>query len=448
MPEKTEIRQEYLDKLADLIKIPSVSAKKTGLKEASQLISGYFQQLKADQVAIDDEFEFPLVIAKFKAAKAGAKTILIYNHYDVQPAEPFDLWHSDPWTLTQRDGKLFGRGVDDDKGNLLARLTALAEYLDAHDHQLPVNIDFVVEGSEETASRGLSDYLIKHAAELQNDLVIWESGGYNSKDQQEINGGTKGIVTFDLVAKTADRDLHSSLAPVIDSAAWQLLEAINSLRNPDGTIAVKGVYDTVRPASTREQDLVEKYSTIDQHLLVNDFKLTAPLLNSSTREELLKALYFSPALNIEGISSGYEEAGVKTVLPAQAVAKLEIRLVPDQDPHDIFDKVAAHLKEKGFTNVKAVYTLGEKPYRSDLSADEIQRVIAITKHIYGDDISLLPTSPGTGPAAYFYDNFKSPIAAVGIGYAASADHAPDENVRLKDYDDHIEFIKELISSYE
>ncbi|WP_143809345.1 M20/M25/M40 family metallo-hydrolase, partial [Oenococcus oeni] len=119
----TKIRQDYLEKLAQLIKIPSVSAKKTGLKEASELIGSFFKELKADQVIIDDQYEFPLVLAQFKATKDNAKTLLIYNHYDVQPAEPFDLWHSDPWILTERDNKFFGRGIDDDKGNLLARLT-------------------------------------------------------------------------------------------------------------------------------------------------------------------------------------------------------------------------------------------------------------------------------------------------------------------------------------
>ncbi|OIK97525.1 peptidase M20 [Oenococcus oeni] len=444
----TKIRQDYLEKLAQLIKIPSVSAKKTGLKEASELIGSFFKELKADQVIIDDQYEFPLVLAQFKATKDNAKTLLIYNHYDVQPAEPFDLWHSDPWILTEHDNKFFGRGIDDDKGNLLARLTALAEYLKENNHSLPVNIDFVVEGSEETASRGLANYLKKHAQFLKNDLVIWESGGYNNKGQQEIGGGTKGIVTFDLKAKTAGRDLHSSFAPVIDSAAWQLVAAINSLRNSDGTIAIKGVYDTVRKPSEREQELVNQYSTIDEHLLVDSFQLTAPLLNSQTKTELLKALYFSPALNIEGIQSGYQEDGVKTVLPAEATAKLEIRLVPDQDPHDIFQKVVDYLKNNHFDNVQAKYTLGETPYRSDLSAPEIQRVIKTDKQIYGNDISLLPTTPGTGPMAYFYNNFKSPIAAIGIGYSDSADHAPDENVRIKDYFDHVDFTKELIKSYE
>lgn len=448
MVETTKIRQEYLDKLAKLIKIPSVSAKNTGLKEASNLIAGFFEELKANRVEIDDEFEFPLVIAKFDSNQENAKTLLIYNHYDVQPAEPFALWHSDPWTLTEREGKLYGRGVDDDKGNLLARITALAEYLQDNKNQLPVNIIFVVEGSEETASRGLENYLKKHRRSLENDLVIWESGGYNQNEQQEVGGGTKGIVTFDLVAKTAQRDLHSSYAPVVDSAAWQLTSAINSLRDPDGRIAVPGVYDQVRPASDREKQLVEKYSTIDAQLLVKSFKLSAPLLNSQTRAKLLQSLYFSPALNIEGISSGYEENGVKTVLPAEARAKLEIRLVPDQKPRDIFDKVVDFLKNKGFNNVKAIYTLGEDPYRSDLSSPEIERVLKAMHKVYQGDLALLPTSPGTGPMAYFDENFHSSIAAVGIGYPNSADHAPDENVRIKDYFDHIDFIKELIKSYE
>lgn len=223
----TNRKEEYLDLLNELIALPSVSAKHDSLPETAQVLGNALTKL-GGKVTIDDSYFAPLVIGQFDSDQADAKNLIIYNHYDVQPAEPFDLWEQDPWTLTEKDGHLIGRGVDDDKGNITARLTALAEYLDENQGKLPVNITFLFEGSEETASQHLDDYLAKHP-ELKADLIIWESGNKDDQGQIELGGGTKGIVTFDVTAKTGKIDLHSSLAVVADSAAWRLSQGLATL---------------------------------------------------------------------------------------------------------------------------------------------------------------------------------------------------------------------------
>ena len=219
------IRQDYLTLLEELVAIPSVSAQAASLPEAATTIANAFRQLGA-KVTYDDTYFAPFVQAEFTSDQPDAKTLVIYNHYDVQPAEPLDLWTTAPWTLSARDGKLYGRGVDDDKGNLTARLAAVAEYLKENDQTLPVNIIFIVEGAEETASQYLPEYLAKHTNTIAADLVLWESGGKNADDIVEIYGGNKGIVTFELTANTADSDIHSSLSAVVDSAPIRLSQAI------------------------------------------------------------------------------------------------------------------------------------------------------------------------------------------------------------------------------
>lgn len=309
----TTAKEKYLELLKELIAIPSVSAKREHLPEAANRIAKALTEL-GGETTVDDSYFAPLVISHFKSEKPDAKKVMIYNHYDVQPAEPFDLWKSDPWTLTQKDGLLIGRGVDDDKGNLTARLTAVAEYLEEHENGLPVDVTFVVEGSEETASQHLDDYFKKHP-ELQADLIIWESGAKDKDEHPVITGGNKGIVTFNLKAKTGGFDLHSSLAAVVQSAPFRLSQALSTLFDENGRIAVPHFYDEVRKPNEREKQLVADLKDTREDFVQKN-EVLAPLLTDLRDEDWKQALYFEPTLNIERITTGYQGAGVKTVLPA------------------------------------------------------------------------------------------------------------------------------------
>lgn len=441
----TTARQTYLDLLKELVAIPSVSAKREHLPEAAKRIAKALTDL-GGQTTVDDSYFAPLVISHFKSQQANAKTLIIYNHYDVQPAEPFDLWDSDPWTLTERNGHLYGRGVDDDKGNLTARLTALAEYLEEHNQQLPVNIIFVIEGSEETASQHLDDYFKKHP-EIQGDLIIWESGSKDKDGRPIIDGGNKGIVTFNLKAKTAAIDLHSSLAAVVNSAAWRLSQALATFFDQDGRILVPHFYDQVKKPNQREKDLIAALpETKDDFIKKNHIE--APLLTDKRGDDWKQALYFEPTLSIEGITSGYQGAGVKTVLPAEATAKVEARLVPGMDPDVTLQTIKDHLVAQGFDDIKVEKTLGQGGYRSDMTDPEIKRVINLSEDTYGKSPVVIPTSAGTGPMNYAFEATKTPIVGFGIGYPGTLDHAPNENIRLKDYDENVAFVKKILASYE
>lgn len=444
--EQDEIAQYYFNILRQLIAKRSIFAQQIGLAEVAHYLAEVFEEAGA-QVLVDGSYTAPFVMATFKSDRPHAKTLIFYNHYDTVPADADQAWSSDPFHLTVRDGYAYGRGVDDDKGHITARLTAVARYL-KRQNSLPVNIVFIIEGAEESASVDLDKYLTKYAPDLRGaDLLIWEQGIRNELGELEISGGCKGIVTFDLTVKSADVDIHSSFGGVIDSAAWYLLNALASMRDDQGRILVQGILDQVTPPNQRELDLVEAFARRTPERLEQIYGLTLPPLKSQ-RQEFLRNLFFEPSLNIEGFQSGYQGQGVKTILPAEAGAKMEMRLVPGLTPELVLDKIRDHLTEKGFGQVEVTYTLGEMSYRSDMSAPAIINLIEIAKKHERAGVSVLPTSPGTGPVHTVFEALGVPIAALGLGHEKSRDHGGDENIRLSDYYSHIQLIERLIESYE
>lgn len=305
-----------------------------------------------------------------------------------------------------------------------------------------------MEGAEESAQTDLGKYLEKYRDDLlPADLLVWEQGNRNSKGQLEITGGNKGIITFDLSVESADVDIHSKFGAVIESASWYLLNAISSMRDDHGRILIDGIYGKIIQPNEREMDLIETYAIENADSLRKIYGLKLPILESD-RRAFLKTYYFQPALSIEGISTGYQGQGVKTILPAQAKAKMEMRLVPGLTPEYVLDCIKAHLKKEGFDRIKGTFTLGEESYRSDMSAPAIVNVIELAKGFYEEGVAVLPTAAGTGPMHMIYEALGVPMVAFGIGNANSRDHGGDGNVSLADYYTHIELIKELIANYE
>lgn len=441
-----ETTQFYMDVLRTLISKKSIFAQQVGLKEVATYLAEVFEDSGAD-VLVDDRYTAPFVLAKFKSPHPDAKTIIFYNHYDTVPADDDQPWTSDPFTLTIREGYMYGRGVDDDKGHITARLTAVKKYLNEVG-DLPVNVIFIMEGAEESASVDLEHYLETYHDQLvPADLLIWEQGIKNSRNQLEITGGNKGIVTFDLSIQSADVDIHSKYGGVIESASWRLLAALQSMRATDGRLLIDGIYEKVLPPNQRELDLVKQYALDNPEELQDIYGLTLPPLVTE-QEAFLRRYFFEPSLTIEGLTSGYQGQGVKTILPSTASAKMEIRLVPGLTPDYALACVENHLQKLGFSDILVTYTLGEESYRSDLSAPAILRLIELAKAQSPAGVSVLPTSAGTGPMHKVHSSLGVPMASIGIGHPNSRDHGGDENVRLVDYYSHIQLVKELIASYE
>ncbi|WP_449453565.1 M20/M25/M40 family metallo-hydrolase [Streptococcus suis] len=446
--ENDAIIQTYFEKLKVLISKKSIFAQQIGLLDVATYLKDMFEEAGAE-VVLDDSYAAPFVMATFKASVPDAKTLIFYNHYDTVPADADQVWEKgNPFELTISDGYIYGRGVDDDKGHITARLSALKKYQARQNGHLPVNVIFIMEGAEESASVDLDKYLSKYKEHLIGaDLLVWEQGHRNSLHQLEIAGGNKGIVTFDLQVKSADLDIHSSYAGVIDSASWYLLSALQSMRAADGRILVDGIYEQVHEPNERELALVEEFALATSQSMKDIYGLTLPTLVED-RREFLKRLYFEPSITIEGLSTGYLGQGVKTIIPAQASAKMEVRLVPGLEPHDVLDKIRQHLDKHGFEKVEVIFTLGEMSYRSDMSHPAIVNVIELAKKLTPEGVAVLPTSPGTGPMHTVFHALGVPIAGFGLGNATSRDHAGDENVSIADYYSHVELVEELIASYE
>ncbi|HFI0977305.1 TPA: M20/M25/M40 family metallo-hydrolase [Streptococcus suis] len=446
--ENDAIIQHYFEKLKVLISKKSIFAQQIGLLDVATYLKEMFEEAGAE-VILDDSYAAPFVMAKFAATVPNAKTLIFYNHYDTVPADADQVWEKgNPFELTISDGYIYGRGVDDDKGHITARLSALKKYLARQNGHLPINVIFIMEGAEESASVDLDKYLAKYKEDLLGaDLLVWEQGHRNSLHQLEIAGGNKGIVTFDLQVKSADLDIHSSYGGVIDSASWYLLSALQSMRAADGRILVDGIYEQVQEPNERELALVEEFALATSQSMQDIYGLTLPTLVED-RREFLKRLYFEPSITIEGLSTGYLGQGVKTIIPAQASAKMEVRLVPGLEPHDVLDKIRQHLDKHGFDKVEVIFTLGEMSYRSDMSHPAIVNVIELAKKLTPEGVAVLPTSPGTGPMHTVFHALGVPIAGFGLGNANSRDHAGDENVSIADYYSHVELVEELIASYE
>lgn len=446
--EEDTIIQEYFEKLKVLVSKKSIFAQQIGLLDVASLLREYFHEAGADEVVLDTSYAAPFVMAKFLSNRPDAKTLIFYNHYDTVPADGDQIWTGKPFEVSVRDGYIYGRGVDDDKGHITARLSALKKYQAESGGDLPVNVIFIVEGAEESASVDLDHYLKKYKEDLIGaDLLVWEQGHRNQLHQLEIAGGNKGIVTFDLYVDSAALDIHSSYGGVIDSASWYLVSALHSMRAADGRILIDGIYDQVRDPNERELALVESHALANPESVTEIYGLTLPTLVEE-RREFLKRLYFEPSITIEGLSTGYLGQGVKTIIPAQAQAKMEVRLVPGLDPYDVLDKIRRHLVKHGFEQVQVEFTLGEKSYRSDMSAPSILRVIELAEQLTPEGVAVLPTSPGTGPMHTVFEALEVPIAGFGMGNANSRDHAGDENVSIADYVSHVELIQALIASYE
>src|SRR3990170_3252459 len=324
---------ESVAELTELCKLPSVSAQKQAIPETAEHVVGMLRPLGFETRVLPKTgggpTAQPVVFAELRGK--SPKTLLFYDHYDVQPPEPLELWTSPPFQPTLRDGKLYGRGVSDNKGNIAARLAAIRAWREVRG-ELPCRLKFCIEGDEEIGSPLMEEFVEEHRELLAADACIWEGGGVTWEGVPQVTLGVKGLLYVELESNTINRDAHSSYGTVLPNAAWRLGWALSTIKGADERVRVEGFYDAVRPPTP------EEHATID------------------------------------GLSSGYEGEGPKTVLPARAVAKMDFRLVPDQDPQDILEKLQRYLEREGFGDVEVRYLSGERPARTPVTDPFVQVV--------------------------------------------------------------------------
>lgn len=430
---------DYLARLKRALAQPSIAAEGVGLEEMASLLTEMLEDVGFQVEAVPTDGP-PVLLARMEGRRP--ETLLFYNHYDVQPPDPLEGWTTPPFEPTLRDGKLYARGVSDNKGAIIARLGAVESYLRVRG-SLPVGIAWVIEGEEEVGSLHLHQFVAARREVLQNALgCVWEAGGRDARERYEIGLGCKGILYVELRARGAARDLHSALAATVVNPAWRLVWALASLKGPDGRVRIPGFYDAVRPPTPAQRAALADWEYPEEE--VRALYGIASFLDGLTGDALKERLIFGPTCNIDGFHSGYGGPGSKTVLPAEAMAKLDFRLVPDQDPEGILRALRAHLDAEGFADVEIAWWEGEAPFAGDPEHPFVQMAVRAAERVYGHRPALLPMMAGTGPVHILCGQFGVPIVTAGVGYADSRAHAPDENIRLTDFVEGARYIVALL----
>ncbi|MCE7744931.1 MAG: M20/M25/M40 family metallo-hydrolase [Candidatus Heimdallarchaeota archaeon] len=426
--------------LAEFIAIASVSAKEEFLVEAAEFSAKLLKE-HGYETKIHETAGGPVVTGLMDV---GAKrTLMFYDHADVQPAEPFDLWDSPPFELSIREGRMYGRGTADNKDEIVCRIHAVKAWLDAG-LKLPCNIKFVIETEEESSSKNLTDYVDKDLDFFKNvDGCIWEFGGSNREGLQEFILGVKGILYVQLSVKQMNIDSHSASATHLPNAAEKLMHAVNSLKDKEGRILVPEFYDDIEIITNEESEVINNYNfypeEMKEHYGLEEFRF------GMTNEEAKNAYFTKPTCNICGITAGYQGVGGKTVIPKEASVKIDFRLVKNQDPDEILKNLRKYLDDNGFTDVKIDWSNGYPPSKTYVNDDFVKLCQRANKRIYNHEAALQSTSGGSGPMYLFGDHM--PVVSLGCGHANTNAHAPNENIYVADFIDGMKMIVTVIDEF-
>ena len=418
--------------LQQLIRVPSVSAKKQlTITKCAELVSDIMSDsgISSELLKLDGNSEqvSPIVFGEVKSkSNPNGKTILFYNHYDVQPAEPLELWHDDPFSGKIDGNFIYGRGSSDDKGELITRIKAV-EYFLNETGDVPCNVKFLVEGEEEIGSSHLEQYLTKYRDKFSCDATIWEFGYIDEHERPIISLGMKGLLCVELHAKCANVDLHSSLAALVENPAWRLVHALKSIRDENGCIKIKNWNNDIREFSPEELECIRR-EEFDVSSFKKNYGLTH-IFNEDNLEETKKANVGGVTSNISGLFSGYIGEGSKTVLPSTAMAKLDFRLVPDMMPQKQFQLLREHLDNNGFKDIQLKFLSGEPACRIPINDSFVKLVEASAIEEYGQIVKSV-SSAGTGPMWYFNNILGCPCVSIGCTYKYSRIHSPNEFVRI------------------
>ena len=362
----------------------------------------------------------------------------------MQPPEPVDQWVSPPFQPAVRDGKFFARGAMDDKGHLACRLAAIDAVQEVYG-ALPCSVKFLVEGEEEIASPNLEQVVRENRESLAADLCLWEFGEVGGDGVSMQYLGFRGILYVELSLQALAQDCHSGIwGTLLPNAAWRLTWALSRLKAMDETITIPGFYQKVVPPSDLDMELMSRLPVITdaQRSAMGAGDL---VFQASSAADFHRRAVLSPSCTICGISAGYQGSGQKTIVPARASAKVDFRLVPDQTPQEILDKLRRHLDAEGFQDI-AIACIGMiNPSRTPVDHPYVKMVVESARDIYGQPQRVYPMSGGSGPADIFRRLLGVPVLTAGVGYLGSNIHAPNEHIRLADFSNGVRHTARIIA---
>lgn len=428
-----------------LCRLPSVSAERSGLEETATEVERLLAEsgFSARQLQVDGAA--PAVYGELPGR--SSYTLLLYNHYDVQPADPLELWESPPFSPTIRDGCLFARGASDNKGQIGTRLAVIRALREEHG-ELPIGIRWVIEGEEEMGSTNFAKIARQHGPLLRADAAFWEGSATDSGGRPEIAIGFKGVLAFRLDVQTMSGDAHSGSAGVLPSASVRLVDAINAIRATDGTISIPGFADAVQPPGDQARAALDGYGDILEEELRDAYGVER-FADGLTGDAFRQRLAFEPSFNIAGISTGYRGPGMKTVTPSKASAWFDFRLVPEQRGDDVLAALRRRLEDAGFGDVElTVLAMGE-PIMTPIDSPLVSQVAAITERVDGIAPLIHPMVPGSLP---LLTALRDHVGVPGLSapdnpiYGGCNVHAPNEHIRIDDVARTIRYTRALFES--
>lgn len=427
-----------VDELVRFLSIPSVSTRAGDCRVAAEYLARRMAAM-GGQVEVFETGGNPVVFAVFGPSTAH-RQILVYGHYDVQPPDPIDAWETDPFRPIIRNGRIIARGATDDKGNLLATVEGLRLVLETG-ARLRVRIAFVFEGEEEIGSPHLGSFLDTQASRLHSDICLLCDRGVHESGRPQIYLGVKGMVQVRVRVRGPYREVHSSQAPLIPNPIWDLLRLLAGMRDDRGRVLIPGFADSVRDPGPVDYALIAgiPFSETEYCSAYG----VRRLLQAGSAENKLVARCFTPTCNVSGIHAGYTGPGTKTIIPPQAEARLDFRLVPDQTASGAASCIERFLVESASrlglvpgVDLDWEVTPHFDPYRADAYHAAVQEVIHAARVAYGAEPVIWPLVDGSGPLAQFSRAIGGgPAILLGLGTAfeRANTHAPNEYIELRDY---------------
>lgn len=418
-------RDRFIARFLDYLKFPTISAQGIGIREGAQALAQVIRGVGLEAQIIETAFN-PVVLGRL-GQDASLPTVMLYGHYDVQPPEPLEDWTTPPFEPAIRNRRIYARGAGDNKGQHFAQLMAVESLL-AMRKKLPCNIIVMVDGEEEVGSPGLPGFVEKNRELLKSaDLVVTADGSMHPSGRPIIQFGVRGLANFELRARGANRDLHSgNYGNVAPNPLWTLVHLLASMKNAAGEILIEGFHDRILPPGQAELEAAALLP-IDVPGLMAGLGLNQ--LDAPQDLPYFHRLMFRPTLTINGIHGGYGGPGMKTVLPSEAVAKCDIRLIDAQDPEEILRLVGAHVQRHA-PDVEFIAKPMMKPSRTPMDsrfAKPLQQAILEAR---GVTPLLYPCVGGSLPDAVFSKGLGIPVFLIPYANHDQANHAPNENIEI------------------
>ncbi|MGO4666893.1 M20/M25/M40 family metallo-hydrolase [Bosea sp. 2RAB26] len=418
-------RAPFLDRLIDYLRHPSISAENIGIAEVGELLVKMLTDIGLETELVPTEGH-PMVIGRWEKAP-GKPTVLLYGHYDVQPPDPLDKWLSPPFEPTIRDGRLYARGVGDNKGQHFAQMMAIESHLKVHG-TLPCNVILLLEGEEEIGSPHIADFVRANKDKLRADLAVTADGPRHASGAAAIKFGSRGVISFDLRCRHANRDVHSgNFGGVVPNPIWTLVHLLGTMKDAAGEITIAGLHDDIEPPTPEELAAIERLPRAAEAVKQN---LGLDRLDAPADRPFYERLCFRPTLTINGFHGGYGGPGTKTVLPNEAFVKCDIRLVEAQDPEDILRKVADHVAKHAPEVEFIAQDRGMQPSKTPIASPFTTPLRQAFVKAQGEEPLLIPAGFGSLPGYVFTKILGIPAFVTPYANPDEANHAPNENLTL------------------